>query len=163
LASRYFDGGNNEEERETMARKRASSGQFDEQGRLVTAEAALEEAIALPGAESRVSFRLINPIVTWEIEVLVNPNSHPFRILGGSIRGRICGSPCWTITGGHIGDDININAGGGCGGKGGCPGCASTVTIVGKCICPPGYRGTYGFDGNSTAFNHTLLFLGYGT
>jgi hypothetical protein len=146
-----------------MAREEGAERKYDEQGRLVTEEARIAE-IALPGAQSRVSFRLLNgPSVTWEIEVLFDPNEHPFRITGGSIRGTICGSPCWTITGGQLGDDVTIEAGGGCGGRGGCPGCAQTVTIVGKCICPPGYRGTYGFDGSSTSFNHTLLFLGYGT
>ena len=146
-----------------MATKKAPQTKFDEQGRLVTEKAAALKAVALPGAESRAHFRLLNgPSVTWEIEVLFDPNNYPFQITGGSIRGTICGSPCWTIGGGSMGDAISIRASGGCGGEGGCPGCAKTVTIVGKCICPPGYKGTYGFDGNSTAFNHTLLFLGYG-
>ncbi len=129
---------------------------FDPQGRVVETK---EEALGIAaGPGSRTAhFELHNGAgVTWDIEVFFTPQ-FPYTITGGSIRGTICGSPSWKVTGGTMGPSITIN------GSNVCPSasCASSVTIVGKCQCPPSYSGTYGFNGSSTGFNHSLLFLGY--
>jgi hypothetical protein len=129
---------------------------FDAQGRAVSSK---EESLAIAaGPGSRTAyFELHNGAgVTWDIEVFFTPQ-FPYTITGGTIRGTICSSPSWKVTGGTMGPSITIN------GSNVCPssGCASSVTIVGKCQCPPSYNGTYGFNGSSTMFNHSLLFRGY--
>jgi hypothetical protein len=94
--------------------------------------------------------------VIFEIEVNFIP-VFPFTITGGTIKGSICNSPTWVVTGGTMGPALTIRGSNVCPS----PNCASSITIVGKCQCPPCFVGTYGFNGNSTAFGHTTLFLGY--
>lgn len=95
--------------------------------------------------------------VIFEIEVLFNPTSYPFQITGGTIKGSICNSPTWVVTGGSIGPSLQINGSNVCPS----PNCASSITVVGKCQCTPSYIGTYGFNGSSNMFQHSTLFLGY--
>ncbi|HWT02188.1 MAG TPA: hypothetical protein VN256_18195 [Pyrinomonadaceae bacterium] len=95
--------------------------------------------------------------VIFEIEVLFNPTTYPFAITGGTIKGSICGSPSWVVTGGSIGPTLQINGSNVCPS----PNCASSITVVGKCQCTPSYIGTYGFNGSSNMFKHSTLFLGY--
>lgn len=95
--------------------------------------------------------------VTWGIEVTFNPNTSPFQITGGSIKGTICDSPKWTVTGGSLGATMNVKAK-----HTGTGSCAGTVSIVGNQQFPPSYKGTYGFNGASTGFSQTSLFLAYG-
>jgi hypothetical protein len=94
--------------------------------------------------------------VIFEIEVFFIP-VFPFTITGGTIKGSICNSPTWVVTGGTMGPALTIKGSNVCPS----PNCASSITVVGKCECPPCFVGTYGFNGNSTAFGHTTLFLGY--
>lgn len=95
--------------------------------------------------------------VVFEIEVLFDPTSFPFAITGGTIKGSICGSPSWIVTGGSIGPALTINGSNVCPS----PSCAPNISIVGKCQCTPSYIGTYGFFGSNSMFNHSTLFLGY--
>jgi hypothetical protein len=121
-------------------------------GKLITAEEA--KVLAAASAQATACLTLYNgPTVKWQISVTFNPNSYPFVITGGTIKGTICGSPKGVVTGGSIGPNLlidgNLDGGGGC---------ASTVTIVGHYQNPSSYAGTYGFNGASTTFSHTTLY-----
>ncbi len=123
---------------------------FDAQGKKITAA-----EVKAATATAKACLELYNgPGVTWNIDVTYNPNSYPFVITGGSIKGTICDSPNWVVTGGTLGPNLTVNAkrtgGGGA--------CANTVTIVGHYQNPPSYAGTYGFDGASTSFPHTAVY-----
>jgi hypothetical protein len=135
----------------------AGTGSFDSRGS-ATSGAAPAAAAAAALATRRAYFELhfSGGGTVFEIEVLFTP-SFPFTITGGTIKGSICNSPTWVVTGGSIGPTLLIN------GSNVCPhpGCASSITIKGNCQCTPSYNGTYGFNGSSTMFNHTTLFLGY--
>ena len=128
-------------------------------GAVATKQAGLAAMAAAAAATRRAYFELhfAGGGVIFEIEVLFNPTSHPFAITGGTIKGSICNSPTWVVTGGSIGQSLQINGSNVCPS----PSCASSITIIGKCECTPSYIGTYGFDGSSTMFNHSTLFLGY--
>lgn len=130
---------------------------YDAQGKKVAPGEALTK-FPLRGVSKSACLELHNgPGVTWNITVTFDPNSIPFTITGGSIKGTICGSPNWRVTGGFLRPTLRITA------QQTPPvgGCAGTVTIVGNFQDPPSYKGTYGFNGSSTSFNHTTLFLGY--
>ena len=130
---------------------------YDAQGKKVAPGEALPK-FPLRGVSKSACLELHNgPGVTWNITVNFDPNSIPFTITGGTIKGTICGSPKWQVTGGFLRPTLQITA------KQTPPvaGCASTVTIVGNFQNPPSYKGTYGFNGSSTMFSHTTLFLGY--
>lgn len=94
--------------------------------------------------------------VTWYIDAKINVNAYPFVITGGLIKGTICNSPNWALTGGSVGAALTIN-----GMHTGIGPCAATTTIVGNYGPPSAYTGTYGFNGLSTPFRHRTLFLGY--
>jgi hypothetical protein len=133
---------------------------FDPRGGVVpTKQAALAAAKTTGTATRRAYFDLYLPAGggIFEIEVLFDPSSWPFVISGGTIKGIICGSPSWVVTGGSIGSALTIN------GSNVCPkkGCSTSITIIGKCQCTPSYIGTYGFNGSSNMFNHSTLFVGY--
>ncbi|MEU8888367.1 hypothetical protein [Streptomyces sp. NPDC048442] len=96
--------------------------------------------------------QLNNGATTFEMEIRFNPNTSPFVITGGRITAGICGAP-WDITGGSIGNQLRLDAK-----RAGQGSCANTITIVGQYQNPPSYRGTYGFDGSSSSFNHTTLY-----
>lgn len=133
---------------------------FDARGGAApTKQAALAAVAATTGATRRAYFELhySGGGVIFEIEVLFNPTSYPFAITGGTIKGSICNSPTWVVTGGSIGPSLQINGSNVCPS----PNCANTISIIGKCQCTPSYIGTYGFNGSSTMFNHSTLFLGY--
>ncbi|MGW7414219.1 hypothetical protein [Streptomyces sp. NPDC054863] len=98
--------------------------------------------------------QLNNGATTFEMEIRFNPNTSPFTITGGRITAGICGAP-WDITGGSIGNQLRLDAK-----RAGQGSCANTITIVGQFQNPPSYRGTYGFDGASSTFNHTTLYKG---
>jgi hypothetical protein len=124
----------------------------DAAGKLITPEEALK--LVFPMASASACLTLYNgPTVKWQISVTFNPNTYPFFITGGSIKGTICGSPKGVVTGGTMGPNLlihgNLDGGGGC---------AATVTIVGHYQDPSSYSGTYGFDGSSTEFSHTTLY-----
>jgi hypothetical protein len=129
--------------------------EFGPDGSLVeTREAAL--AAAAPAATTTACLELRNGAgVDWTIQVTVNPNTYPFLVTSGTIKGTICGSP-WTVTGGSLDNALRIDAR-----RAGPGSCASTVTIVGQFQNPSSWRGTYGFDGSSTSFTHTTLFKGW--
>ena len=135
----------------------AQKGKYDAQGK----KAAPGEALAtfpLKGVSKSACLELHNgPGVTWNITVTFDPNSAAFTVTGGSIKGTICGSPNWKVTGGFLRPTLKITA------QQTPPAgpCASSVTIVGNYQNPPSYKGTYGFNGSSTMFSHTTLFLGY--
>lgn len=116
--------------------------------------AAEEKTAAAPAAvTAHACLQLYNGGVLWNIDAVINPNTYPYPITGGTIKGTICGSPA-TITGGTLGSTLSItaNLSGGC---------ANPVKIVGSSTVPIGYQGTYGFFGSSTGFQHHTLFLGY--
>lgn len=124
----------------------------DALGKIIPEKEALA-AVAL-SAQATACLTLYNgPQVKWQINVTFNPNSYPFIITGGTIKGSICGTPHGTITGGSLGPNLvihgNLNGGGSC---------ATTVTIVGHYQDPSSYAGTYGFNGSSTSFPHTSLY-----
>ncbi|MFJ8823491.1 hypothetical protein ACIREE_17060 [Streptomyces sp. NPDC102467] len=96
---------------------------------------------------------LSNGSITFAITARINPNTHPYVVTGGRITSGICGAP-WDITGGFIGDTIRIDAK-----RSGQGSCADTLTLVGEYHNPPSYRGTYGFDGATSSFQHTTRYL----
>jgi len=98
----------------------------------------------------------LNNDQTFFINATLDVTTSPYTILGGNISGTICDAPNWTLTGGTVGSSITIN-----GRHTGTAPCASTVTIVAPFGPPAGYTGTYGFDGASTSFAHSTLFLGF--
>jgi hypothetical protein len=146
-----------------MAKKTTAAADtkfFDPRGGAVaTKQAALAPVPAAAAATRRAYFELhfAGGGTIFEIEVLFDPTSYPFVITGGTIKGSICNSPTWVVTGGSIGPALQINGSNVCP----TPNCASSISIVGKCQCTPSYIGTYGFNGSSTMFNHSTLFLGY--
>jgi len=146
-----------------MATKKTAADQakfFDPRGGVAaTKQAAFAAAPAAAAATRRAYFELhfAEGGTIFEIEVHFNPTSYPFVITGGTIKGSICNSPAWVVTGGSIGPSLRITGSNVCPS----PDCASSISIVGKCQCTPSYIGTYGFDGSSTMFKHSTLFLGY--
>jgi hypothetical protein len=107
--------------------------------------------------------------VVFTIQLMVNPNTYPFLVLGGFIGGDICNTPAtlWKVTSGSFGPTLLIQA------KRGPPvntpnaplvvgsSCALTMTAVGFFQAPDSYAGTYGFNGSSSDFSHTTLFKGW--
>ena len=91
----------------------------------------------------------------WTMNVDVDVNANPPQVRGGQITSGICGAP-WAITGGTMGANLVLTAR-----RQGSGQCATTITIVGNFANPPRWVGTYGFDGNSTAFRHTTVFNGW--
>ena len=146
-----------------MARKKTAAGQarfFDPNGGVAATRQAASAAVAAAAAATRRAYFELHSAgggAIFEIEVLFNPTSYPFVITGGTIKGTICSSPTWVVTGGSIGPSVRIDGSNVCPS----PNCASSISIVGKCQCTPSYIGTYGFDGSSTMFKHSTLFLGY--
>ena len=147
-----------------MARKKTAPADqvkfFDSRGGVAaTRQEAFAADPAAAAATRRAYFELhsVGGGAIFEIEVFFNPTSYPFVITGGTIKGNICNSPTWVVTGGSIGPSVRIDGSNVCPS----PNCASSISIVGKCQCTPSYIGTYGFDGSSTSFKHSTLFLGY--
>lgn len=132
---------------------------IDADGKTVeTFAVATERVLAAGPATSKACLQLRNgSAVDWQIEVTVSLDSYPYLIIGGSIKGTICDSPNWQVTGGSLGGGLQINAK-----HTGSGSCASTVTIVGNFLNPSSYGGTYGFNGSSSMFKHTTLFLRWG-
>ena len=130
----------------------ADNKRHDATGKLITAEEAVK--LTATAAHASACLTLYNgPSVKWQISVTFNPNTYPFVITGGTIKGTICGSPKGVVTGGSMGPQLLIH-----GNLDGGPGCAATVTIVGHYQNPSSYAGTYGFDGSATEFPHTTLY-----
>lgn len=94
----------------------------------------------------------------FNFNLTLDPNTSPYKILGGTISGNICSAPTWHVTpGGFLGNTLHIDATRSPGG-----GCSTKVTVVGNAIFPPSYQGSYGFNGSSTMFQpHHTLFLGF--
>ena len=130
----------------------AGKTRHDATGKMITAEEAVKHLV--PTAQASACLTLYNgPGVKWLITVNFNPNTYPYHVLSGTIKGTICGSPKGIVTGGFIGPTLEIE-----GDLEGGAGCATTVTIVGHYQVPGGYAGTYGFNGSSNEFNHTTLY-----
>ncbi|MFE0103121.1 hypothetical protein [Streptomyces sp. NPDC059009] len=108
--------------------------------------------VSAEAVQTDAKLTLHNGAVTFEMTVKYNPNTYPFVITGGQITSGICGAP-WDITGGSLGNSLRIDAK-----RAGQGSCANTITIVGQFQNPPSYRGTYGFDGQSSSFNHTTRY-----
>ncbi|GAA3239691.1 hypothetical protein ACFO1B_09300 [Dactylosporangium siamense] len=112
-----------------------------------------EEAFAAPEAVStKVKLTLHNAGVSFQISAEINLGTYPFVLTGGQITAGICGAP-WTITGGVLGDDLRLEAQ-----RAGEGSCANSIIVVGEYVQPGAYRGTYGFNGTSSAFRHTTVF-----
>lgn len=112
-----------------------------------------EAATAAPQAgQANATVELRNGVVSFVIELTVDPNTYPFTITGGTIVSGICGAP-WAVTTGYLGTTMLIEAT-----RQGQGSCASKITVVGEQVDPPAWRGTYGFDGQSSTFRHTTLF-----
>jgi hypothetical protein len=125
-------------------------GYHDAAGALVETR---EEAFAAPrAATTGIRLTLHNGGITFEIQAEIDPNTYPFRLTGGEITSGICGAP-WSITGGHVGDDLRLDAK-----RAGSGSCADTITVVGEYAHPGAYRGTYGFNGTSGSFRHTTWY-----
>jgi hypothetical protein len=103
-------------------------------------------------ATTTASFTLHNGAVTFELEVVYNPNSYPHVISGGKIKSGICGAP-WNITAGFFGDNLRLDAI-----RAGAGSCANSITILGEFQHPAAYRGTYGFNGATSSFKHTTIY-----
>lgn len=117
-----------------------------------------ERLLALAPATTKVCLQLRNGSgVDWKIELTVSLDVYPYPIVGGKISGTICDSPNWKVTGGSLGGGLQIN-----GQHTGSGSCAGSVIIVGNFQNPSSYRGTYGFNGSSSSFKHTTLFLNWG-
>jgi hypothetical protein len=115
-----------------------------------------ETAAAAPQAGAATAcLELRNGAVSFVIEVNVDPNTYPFVISGGTIKSGICGAP-WNVTGGFLGTSLRIDAT-----RQGSGSCADTIIVVGEEQFPPSWRGTYGFDGQSSSFKHSTLFHGW--
>ena len=93
------------------------------------------EAVATPQAGTQIArLELRNGSVSFTIEAQVDPNTYPFKITGGTITSGICGAP-WNITGGHLGQDMRLDAT-----RAGSGSCANTITVVGEQQGPPSWR-----------------------
>ena len=82
-----------------------------------------------------------------------NPNSYPFVITGGSIKGTICDSPNWVVTGGTLGPNLTVTASARAAGQA----LRNTVTIVGHPESPA-TRAPTASTGASTSFPHTAVY-----
>ena len=142
------------EKSENQAAVAAASQRFLDAG---GAEAESQEAAAAApqAGASTACLELRNGVVSFIIEVNVDPNTYPFVISGGTIKSGICGAP-WNVTGGFLGTNLRIDAT-----RQGTGSCANTIIIVGEQQFPPSWRGTYGFDGQSSSFKHSTLFHGW--
>jgi hypothetical protein len=114
--------------------------------------ATLQQTAGAEAVAITARLQLNNGATTFEMQVQINPNTYPFVVTGGQITSGICGAP-WNITGGSIGNQLRLDAR-----RAGQGSCANTITIVGQYQNPPSYRGTYGFDGSSSSFNHTTIY-----
>lgn len=115
-----------------------------------------EAAAAAPQAGvAAACLELRNGAVSFIIEVNIDPNTYPFVISGGTIKSGICGAP-WNVTAGFLGTNLRVDAT-----RQGTGSCADTIIIVGEQQFPPSWRGTYGFDGQSSSFKHSTLFHGW--
>lgn len=152
--------------RSGRSRSSASSGAKNEAATAATSQRFLdataaevktqEAAAAAPQAGSATAcLELRNGVVSFIIEVNVDPNTYPFVISGGTIKSGICGAP-WNVTGGFLGTNLRVNAT-----RQGTGSCANTIIVVGEQQFPPSWRGTYGFDGQSSSFKHSTLFHGW--
>lgn len=112
-----------------------------------------ETATAAPAVgRATTTVELRNGAVSFVIELTVDPNTYPFMITEGTIVSGICGAP-WKVTNGYLGTTLLIEAT-----RQGQGSCANKITVVGEQVNPPAWRGTYGFDGESSSFRHTTLF-----
>jgi hypothetical protein len=89
--------------------------------------------------------------VSWFIDVTFDPNTYPFKLTGGNIKGTICDPGHYQVTSGSMGNTLAISAK-----YTGTGGCGAIVDINGNFQNPPSYKGTY-----LGGFTHTSLFLGY--
>jgi hypothetical protein len=104
---------------------------------------------------TKACVELHNGGAVFDFDLTINPDVYPFPITGGTIKGSICDSPNWQVTGGSLGGTLAIN-----GKHTGSGSCASTIAVKGTSQQPPSWTGTYTFDGSAT-FNQHTLFLGY--
>ncbi len=118
-------------------------------------EVAVAAAAAPQAGAATACLELRNGVVSFIIEVNVDPNTYPFVISGGTIKSGICGAP-WNVTGGFLGTNLRVDAT-----RQGTGSCANTIIVVGEQQFPPSWRGTYGFDGQSSSFKHSTLFHGW--
>jgi hypothetical protein len=108
--------------------------------------------------------------VTFEVQLVVNPNTYPFVVQSGSISGDICRvlGTHWVVTEGSFGPTLSIqarrtpdtNAPSASQLVGPRP-CAQAMSIIGVFQPPASYAGTYGTDGSDNDFVHTTLFKGW--
>jgi hypothetical protein len=143
-------GGSPQKEKCMPQKEELGSTKHDAHGKRLTAgEAAV---VAATAATANACLTLYGPGVTFPINITFNPTT--LAITGGSIKGDICDSGDWTVTGGSLVGGLTLNAKR----TSGAGACATTITIVGTFQSPPSYKGTYGFDGSSTEFAHTTLY-----
>jgi len=115
---------------------------------------ATQRDVSTEALQVTAKMKLNNGALTFEMDVNYNPNTYPHVVTGGRITSGICGAP-WDITGGSIGPSLRLTARR----PGGSGNCAQTITIIGQFQVPLSYRGTYGFNGQTSSFNHTTQFL----
>jgi hypothetical protein len=128
--------------------KPASKAKPDPNGYLQPPKATAAAAVAQPHA----CLNLHNgPSVSWFIDVTFDPNTYPFKITGGTIKGTICDPGKYQITSGSMGNALQITAK-----YTGSSSCGAIVDIKGNFQNPPSYKGTY-----LGGLPQTSLFLGY--
>lgn len=154
----------------------AASRFFGASGSEVRDQAAHQAARVAPGIQTATACLELHGVgnggsVIFEIQVIVNPNTYPFLILGGTIRGDICNvlADQWVVTGGSFGQHLVIeakrvppvNAPPNISLPVGSIGCATRLSVVGFYQPPDSYAGSYGSDGSNSDFSHTTLFKGW--
>ncbi|MEV6511448.1 hypothetical protein [Streptomyces sp. NPDC051642] len=113
---------------------------------------ASEQDLSAEAVSASARLELHNGSMTFAIEVKYNPGTYPHVVTGGRITSGISGAP-WDITGGFMGETIRLDAK-----RTGQGSHAHAMTLVGEFQNPPAYRGTYGFDGDSSSFRHTTSY-----
>jgi hypothetical protein len=149
---------------------------FDASGGEVRDQASHQAAREIPGIRPATACLELHGVgnggsVIFEIQLIVNPNTYPFLILGGSVRGDICNVPAdqWAVTGGSFGPYLAIearrippvNAPPNTASVISGSSCATTMSVVGFFQAPDSYAGSYGFSGSNSDFSHTTLFKGW--
>lgn len=128
--------------------------EFDAHGHQAGPGKAAAPMVTAAPASAKACLTLHGPGgAVFPIDITYNPQSYPFAITGGTIKGTICDAPNWTLTGGSFGTTLTLN-----GKHTGSGACASTITVVGNYQSPGCYTGTYGFNGQSNSFQHTSVY-----
>jgi hypothetical protein len=133
-------------------------------------EAAREATLAAaqPPAARTSCWELFNGAVQFMVEIETIPSFFGYFIVGGTIQSGLCGVPWAVVPGGWLGNNsgagplgLSMHLDAVRQGPGNCP---NTLTIVGQNNpAIPCFIGTYGFNGQSTTFQHHFCWLKWGS